>query len=203
MINRSAQSLFLLCLGLVALPAVAQLPNDTCATPIALAAGTNGPFSNVGANTTISACVGSNSDVFFSYTTTCPGSMTVTTCGGSIDTVLSAYASCGGASIACNDDTCGLLSNITFAAAAATTYYFRVASFGTGATGSFPMTVTPPPPCSSLIGSGLATPATVVQGNFTLLTVAMTSTAPPTPPTGCVGHDRPELDRWKPDADDV
>ena len=88
-------------------------------------------------------------DVWFSYVPACTGNLTIDTgCGaGNLDTILTVYASCGGAELACNDDapggTCGLSSTVTFPATAGTPYLIRVASYSTTATGSFPINVLP------------------------------------------------------------
>ncbi len=44
-------------------------------------------------------------DVWFSYVPTCTGNLTIDTgCTAGLDTILTVYASCGGAELACNDD---------------------------------------------------------------------------------------------------
>jgi len=177
--------------GTISLTVTAPAPaNDNCAGAIALPAGTNGPYTNVGATNggVVGTCTTGYSDVWFSYTPTCPGSVTVSTPCVGFDSVVSAYGSCGGASLACNDDApgCGFGgSTITFVAVAGTTYYIRVASWSAAATGSFTVTITAPPPCTGLQGSGAASPSTVVQGSASLLTVAMSAVSAPIPPTGC------------------
>ncbi len=76
----------------------------------------------------------SNKDVWYSYVATCNGAVNMTTEGSvQTDTVLSAYGSCGGAEIGCDDDAgTGLLSNMTFSVSLGTTYKVRLASFSTG-----------------------------------------------------------------------
>lgn len=74
---------------------------------------------------------GSDFDVWFEYVATCTGQATVDTFGsGQADTVLSAYAACGGGEIACNDDEGGLLSVVSFATSVGESYWIRLASFG-------------------------------------------------------------------------
>jgi hypothetical protein len=88
-------------------PAFPQAPNDTCATAMAVGEGVfnfapcgayvnDPPFVTCAANT--------GNDVWFEYTPTFTGYARVQTCGSSFNTVLTAYAGCGGAEIACNDN---------------------------------------------------------------------------------------------------
>jgi hypothetical protein len=121
--------------------------NDNCPGAIALAAGANGPFSNAAAtnSATLASCgAGGYKDIWYKFTTAAQGSLTVSTGCGGFDTILTAYGSCGGAELACNDDTpgCGYGgSTIAFPVIGASTYYFRVASYSAGTSGSFTVTV--------------------------------------------------------------
>jgi hypothetical protein len=111
--------------------------NDECSTAIPLAAGSNGPYPNFGATTSAgsgASCpilgVPGYNDIWFSYTAPpCSGVVEISTGCDSYDTILTAYASCGGAEVACNDDFCNLASTISFQALAGTTYLIRVATF--------------------------------------------------------------------------
>jgi hypothetical protein len=153
--------------------------NDLCANAFWIAAGSP-VTANTGATGTQSAATnsggipsvcGSSStspDVWYKYRPLTSGTVTVSTCGsvGSYDTVLSAYSGACGAftQLACNDDTCGLLSTISFNGTAGQTYYIRVAGFN-GATGSYTLNVTggggviPPAndDCANRAGIGLGT----------------------------------------------
>ena len=52
---------------------------------------------------------GASNDLWFAYTASCSGRLTLSTCGASFDTVLAVYPSCPddyGPATACSDDTC-------------------------------------------------------------------------------------------------
>lgn len=66
--------------------------------------------------------------------------VTLTTCGSSFDTVLSVSTICGGPALACNDDSCGAGSSVTFDAQAGVTYYVVVDGYG-GSAGSYVLNV--------------------------------------------------------------
>jgi hypothetical protein len=131
------------------------LPNDDCSGAIALSAGPNGPFGNAGATDSCAAanCAAAASpgfnDVWFSYTAGCCGVHTVDTgCAAlAVDTVVTVYATCGGASISCNDDCVGFLaSSAAWTASSGVNYLIRVASWSAITVGSFTVTITPPNP---------------------------------------------------------
>jgi len=125
--------------------------NDECSGAITANAGIN-PFSNQGAQTGTDngpSCLffGSsvnNNDVWFKYTATENGEVTVNTCGQTtLDTKLSVFANCGDFNaIACNDDFCGLQSSVTFNATTGTTYYISVGAFSAAGFGSGTFTIT-------------------------------------------------------------
>ena len=150
--------------------------NDTCATAQAAVIGDNA-FNNVSAtNDGMVVCVTSAKDVWFVFNPGAnPGTASFETCLTlpSMDTVLSVHTSCGGASIACSDDTCGVLSRVTgLALAANTDYYIRVAGFGTApAGGAGIMTV------GFVVGtspSGVGTNISGGPSSAQLMTVAVT-----------------------------
>ncbi len=116
--------------------------------------------------------------MWYRYRPTSTATVTISTCGStnSYDTVISAYTGTCGAltQIACNDDSCALLSQTTFSGTAGVTYYIRVAGFQ-GATGNFTLTVTggggviPPAndDCSARAGMGLGPTAFSTVGATT------------------------------------
>ncbi|MGQ0627417.1 MAG: hypothetical protein ACT4PL_04865 [Phycisphaerales bacterium] len=116
------------------LPPVA---NDNCSSAAVAVTGSNG-FDTTGSTTELAAsCVGSNNDVWFTYTTARAGSLVVDTCGSAIDTVLTVYDACGGTELRCNDDAgalsnCGgtLQSSISLPVENEQTFFIRVAGFG-------------------------------------------------------------------------
>lgn len=109
--------------------------NDSCVTASPV---TNGRPAAVGDNTLSNptndreaACAAiSSGDVWYRYTATCDGFALVDTIGGvRADTVLSAYRDCGGAEIACSDDTAaGVAAELSFAVSAGEVFLLRLAS---------------------------------------------------------------------------
>ena len=134
-------------------------PHDECATPLAISGSgnftvdtsgsafgtcgsTNGTYGQTEALCYAFGTSAINNDVWFEWTSAGTGVATVTTCNGGIswDSRLAAYP--GGvcppvpnSSIACNDDTCGLQSEITFNATAGTSYLIQFGSFAAGGAG--------------------------------------------------------------------
>lgn len=128
--------------------------NDTCESAILVGNGTT-LFNTVGAATDgapENTCLffGDNQihkDVFYRYVATGNGNVTVSLCGSSFDTKLAVYdtQSCNPLAniVGCNDDSCGLQSQLTFAAVSNRNYYIRVGGFN-GASGAGSMTITGP-----------------------------------------------------------
>ncbi|MCC6360179.1 MAG: hypothetical protein IT450_15655 [Phycisphaerales bacterium] len=118
-------------------------PNDDCTTAEVVGAGATA-FNNFSAtNDGLAVCSTSNKDIWYQYTLSADAEVRVDTCGSSFDTVLAVFDACGGTQIACNDDSCGLQSVVTFVAQGGTTVYIRVAAFGAaGAGGAGTLTVT-------------------------------------------------------------
>ncbi len=77
-------------------------------------------------------------DVWFRWTADDTGTATVETCNGAGgDTKIAAYdAGCGSAMLACNDDTCGLASQIMFSVTNGAVYMLRVGSYPGAAGGA-------------------------------------------------------------------
>lgn len=120
------------------------LPNDECATAVAVVDGTNGPFTSLGASNSPEPwpCATGGSDVWFSYAATSTGEVTAATCGANYDSCIEAFSGTCGAltSLGCNDDFCTLQSSLTFPVLSGQTYYIRVGGF-TGAQGNFPLEI--------------------------------------------------------------
>ncbi len=96
-------------------------PNDLCqnATPVA-----DGVYSfdTVGAlpgGPGACGASGGSPDIFYLWTPSTTGCATIETCGSGYDTVLEIVSACGGVSLACNDDACGLQSRIEIASVTA------------------------------------------------------------------------------------
>lgn len=139
----------------VSLTRVPTIPaNDECANATPISEGAI-PVSNINA-TGITypsfACTGDGyftilNDVFFRYVANATGTATVSTCGGmTIDTVMAAFTGpCNAPTwVACNDDSCGLQSTLSFPTVCGETYTIVLGSYldGPGDTGSGTMTLT-------------------------------------------------------------
>ncbi|MBI1849448.1 MAG: hypothetical protein HYR85_03785 [Planctomycetes bacterium] len=132
---------------------VAQPPpeppsNDECTGAIEIGNGmTMG--NNIGATTSspTGSCGVMGSDVWYSYTATCTGLVRASFCaqyGGmaSYDSQIAIFTGdCANLNeIACNDDFCGLQSNVVFPVVAGTTYFIAVGGFA-GSQGSFTLSI--------------------------------------------------------------
>jgi hypothetical protein len=128
--------------------------NDNCADRIAIGEVCQFPFNTIGAVTDGPAHVECedgfadqfvNQDIWYNYTPSCDGDVTVSLCGSALDTKLAVYDGCScelsdANLIDCEDDTCGLQSEITFPAIAGNCYKIRVGGFG-AAVGSGQLTI--------------------------------------------------------------
>ncbi len=129
------------------------LSNDDCANAEAITAGSTSFSTTTATNSGVAwSCAGGGGpDAWYSYTATSSADVTVDTCGSGYDTALQIFVgSCGSLSqVACNDDACGLQSQIDLTGlTAGTTVLIRVGGYS-GNTGSGTLTVTeastPPP----------------------------------------------------------
>jgi hypothetical protein len=110
------------------------------------------PFSDTGAtcdnldDITLPCAASAAQDVVYSYTAAADGIINVSLCGSEYDTALGIYNS-GFANIACNDDFCGLQSEIDgIAMSAGETIYIVVDGFSTSC-GSYVINVSRDEPC--------------------------------------------------------
>lgn len=108
--------------------------NDSCGSATVITG--FGPFlgDNIGAGTDGPAsCGGFGADVWYRWTSPVNGPVTVSLCNGgtNYDTTLAVYAGggCVGSELACNDDTCGLSSQVVFPAVASGIYKIRIGGF--------------------------------------------------------------------------
>ncbi len=150
------------------------IENDACVLlfggggPISVGNGTH-PFTTVGAGTSGSPepeCLSAGSDqvfddVFYSYTATCTGSMTVSTCQtADFDTRINVYLGCSYTGfplplcnltqlIDCNDDSpgCNFGSKVTIPVIAGQCYRIRIGGFEENSEGSGTFTITCVPTC--------------------------------------------------------
>jgi hypothetical protein len=161
-------------------PAMAQ-GGDDCASATAIAGQGTHNFDSSAATTGTQGqieCGGFSSDIWFTWTADATGLAVINTCtGATFDTKLAAFPGAGcpvdGTSLACNDDSCGLQSQIAFAVTNGGVYTIQVGSFGTGAggLGSFDVSIAAIPP-----EDNCATPGTMAgQGIFTYDTTAATT----------------------------
>ena len=129
--------------------------NDNCASATSISAlpFTSAVVSNAFAtddNSLLSACDGPYKNVWWTYTPTLCGPVTVATCPGSnFDTEIAVFSgSCGAlVNVGCNDDAgpvcSGLSSSVTFNAVAGTTYFITGGSyFSSAPTGNLQIVVT-------------------------------------------------------------
>jgi len=167
LVDRGAtSSLFMFELSL-SRPAPAPV-NDSCDSPVVIEEGLNA-FSTTGA-TTSGAELPANCwsdgqteiyrDVWYQWTATCTGEVTVSTCGtADFDTWLAVYSGgCEGVVIGCNDEDpecSGNTSRASFAAAEGVTYLVRVGSWSPQGNGEGELLVSCPGPQGDLTGDGL------------------------------------------------
>lgn len=128
-------------------------PCGACAAP-----GTIPPLGHVvngttsGTSTMSGTCGGGSApEQVWAYTPQTSGSVTISSCGSSFDTVVSVLSNTcpGGAQVTCNDNSANWCSNgtthsyVTFTATAGTTYYVVVDGAGSGS-GGYNLRVAPP-----------------------------------------------------------
>lgn len=118
-------------------------------------------------------------DIWFEYVSHCNGRANFDFCESNYDTRVAAYASCGGGTlIACNDDSCGLQSEMTFNVVEGESYWIRVGGFSGSGAGTMVVTCTSDD-CSeyvevdngtmTIVATGLPDEITVNQFNDTLI----------------------------------
>jgi hypothetical protein len=129
-------------------PVLVPQTNDECTSAYVAVAGQEYDGSTTWATgvTDITTCVYNDLiDVWFSYTPTVDGTVTIALCGSDYDSGIAAFSDCpptAAGEVACDDDTCGnLTSQASFAATANTTYYIRVSGYS-GATGNYHLLIT-------------------------------------------------------------
>ncbi|MEM7166737.1 MAG: hypothetical protein AAF581_14820 [Planctomycetota bacterium] len=138
-------------------------PNDDCANAIVAVDGTlTGTLEGATNDGATSCGVGSGSspDVWYSYTATCTGTATFSTCGThdgpgvdlGVDTVLSVHAACAGTAanqLGCNDDSGGCASDtsvirdsvVTLSMDVGDNVLIRVSNYNNGATGPITLNI--------------------------------------------------------------
>jgi len=127
--------------------------NDSCASAIPMTAGTSYTVSTVNATSTgdpVPDCQGTaGMGVWYTYTPAASGTVTISTCGSTFDTVLAVYTgSCDSLTpLICNDDNgpacSGSQASVSFAATGGTTYFILAAGSGS-ASGTLSIVATGP-----------------------------------------------------------
>lgn len=127
---------------LVSASLTAQSPNDDCSGAIPLISGVEEGFDTTldTASGLDPGCGGAAApiDVWYSYTSDFDGTLSVQTCGSSLDTRLAMWeGTCGSLSLtSCVDDSCGLSSELYAFVTTGNTYYIQLGGFsqqvGTG-----------------------------------------------------------------------
>ncbi|MBL4770290.1 MAG: hypothetical protein JKY61_03925 [Planctomycetes bacterium] len=130
--------------GICATPGFGQ-GSDECSAATSIMGTGPHPFDQILATQSVdaSSCGTLNADVWFSWTANQTADHIVSLCAGAThDTKLAVYDGCGGFELACNDDSCGLQSEVTFGAVSGTTYLIRIGTYNTvpGSTGTFDIT---------------------------------------------------------------
>lgn len=132
--------------------------SDTCSTPQTINGAGPHVFDTLGATTDgqpdLLCDFFGNQDIFddvwFEWTAQDTGEHVISLCGSTGDSKAAVYTEgCAGLILACNDDACGLVSEVRFAAVAGQTYDIRIGNFaaGGGSNGSF--TVVPDLPAQN------------------------------------------------------
>jgi len=142
-------TLFIVLFGVQQLSVAQIAPGSSCADAISVECGTVYSVNTLGVpndNQTSGALVcsglGSGGQMWYSYTASDFGAITVSTCGSAIDTRIHIFTgTCG--NLNCygqNDDACGLQSSLTFEAIAGETYLIRAGGFAS-VSGAFSLSI--------------------------------------------------------------
>ena len=119
-----------------------------------------------------STCNGNDpNDVWYRYNPSQTGDTTISLCGSDFDTTLSVYTSCGSGEWLCNDDACGLQSELAFKVFQGNTYFIRVAGSGI-VSGEYELQIAtpsppPPPPANDACGNATAVSENVLYEGST------------------------------------
>jgi hypothetical protein len=127
----------------------AALENDDCVDAEAIGDVTNMPFSTSTATFDGPGGCQTAGNVWYCYTASCTGKATFSLCGSSYDTKIAVYDGCDcppTVMLACNDDACGLQSEVEVNVVAGNTYLIEVGGYASN-TGDGFLTVSCAEPC--------------------------------------------------------
>ena len=164
---------------------------ETCSNPSAISGDGNFAYDTSanstdaeGQNEAICYAFGNSAidnDLWFEWTATVSGTVTMDTCGSTTDTKIAAFdgGACpaDGAALACNDDTCGLQSQIAFSCTAGSSYLIMCGNFPGAAGGAATLNVSQASSCTGCADDCSAPEAIAGQGAFPFSAVTATTGA--------------------------
>lgn len=113
--------------------------NDACSGAIALTGEVvDLPFNTTNATdegVALSCVSGAQVDIWYVYTAPVDDNYTISLCGSAYDTGLGLWDDCGGTELACNDDACGVQSELIYGLTAGQVVYIQVGGYN-GNTGT-------------------------------------------------------------------
>ena len=121
--------------GMSCTPNPCPQANDNWENAMPIGDVTNLPFDTTDATPDGPGSCMSGPNLWFCYTASCTGQATVSLCGSSYDTKLAIYDTCGQpvSYLACNDDFCGLQSQITLQVIGGNEYLVEVGGYSSAA----------------------------------------------------------------------
>ena len=110
-------------------------PNDLCQNAIAISESIPyiGDSQNATGTSASSCSFNDTADVWHSLVPSENGNYTISLCGSSFDTTLSIYDACDGVELACNDDMCGVSSEVVVDLTVGQNYLIRIAGYDNAA----------------------------------------------------------------------
>ena len=146
---------------------------ETCQTATPVVIGTPLAGSNAAAadDPQFGLCTATGRDVWHTFTAAVSGVHTVALCGSGFDTVLALYDNCLNAPLVCDDDSCGLQSQVTLTLNAGQAYMVRVSSHTGMAGGTYRLTVTAPG-ATFPVNNACGTPIALVPNGVNVGTTA-------------------------------
>jgi len=120
--------------------------NNNCSNASPISNVTNQAFTTIGATHDGAESSSDGANIWYCYTATCTGTVTVSLCGTTWDSELAVYSGCqcpatNARRIAYNDDACGMASQVTFSAICGNQYLIEVGHFNVGEYGNGVITI--------------------------------------------------------------